>query len=234
MQPISTLSRTARRVYGVLAAVLWFGVGLSFVLDLFHVYPTLETNPNMIAFTDASAFDRVVDLASYFTIWSNALAAFVLTKLALGHWSGTPRERVLRADSVLMMSVTGIVYSYLLAGGRELQGLQHVTNSIQHYWGPALVVATWAIFGPRGWFKPSHIATAFAIPIGWLLYSLLRGVVIGAYPYPFLDVIEYGYGAVFTTIAMIIAFGMVLAALFLGLDRLLARFVGAGAADRAA
>lgn len=234
MQTAPSLSRTARRVSGVVAAVLWFGVALSFTLDLFHVYPTTETNPNMIAFTDASALDRIVDLASYFTIWSNAIAAFVLTQLALGRWKGTERERVLRADSVLMMSVTGIVYSYLLAGERELQGLQHVTNAIQHYWGPVLVVATWAIFGPRGWFKPSHIATAFAIPIAWLLYSLVRGAVIDAYPYPFLDVLEYGYGAVLTTIAMIIAFGMVLAALFLGLDRLLSRYVGAGSSERVA
>ena len=234
MQAAPNLSRTARRVYGALAAVLWFGVALSLGLDILHTYPSTETNPHMLAFTDATAIDRVVDLASYFTIWSNAIAAFVLTQLALGRWSGTERERVLRADSVLMMSVTGIVYSYLLAGERELQGLQHLTNAIQHYWGPALVVATWAIFGPRGWFKPSHIVTALAIPVVWLLYSLLRGAVIGAYPYPFVDVLEYGYGPVLTTVAMIVAFGMFLGALFFGLDRLLGRFVGAGASERAA
>jgi hypothetical protein len=234
MQPASSLSRTARRVYGALAGVLWFGVALSLVLDILHIYPTTETNPHLLAFTDASVFDRVVDLSSYFTIWSNALAAFVLTQLALGHWTGTERERVLRADSLLMMSVTGIVYSYLLAGERELQGLQHLTNAIQHYWGPALVVATWAVFGPRGWLKPSHIVTALAIPIVWLLYSLARGAAISAYPYPFVDVLEYGYGPVLTTIAMIVAFGMTLAAIFVGLDRLLGRFVGAGASKRVA
>ena len=103
-----------------------------------------------------------------------------------------------------------------------------------HPAGPALVVATWAIFGPRGWFKPSHIVTALAIPIEWLLYSLLRGAVIGAYPYPFVDVLEYGYGPVLTTVAMIVAFGMFLGALFFGLDRLLGRFVGAGASGRVA
>ncbi|MFM8944311.1 MAG: Pr6Pr family membrane protein [Actinomycetota bacterium] len=220
------MSSTAKRWFGITAGILWAGLALNLTLDIFHVYPrdpSIPMDSTLLAYTDASALDRVIDFFSYFTIWSNILAAYVCTRLARGTFDDTPRNRILRADSLLMMSVTGIVYQLLLAADANLQGLQYVTNFTEHQAGPILVVGTFLAFGPRGWLRFSTVVAALAIPIAWLLYSLARGGYMGAYPYDFLNVVKYGIGPVLMTVVQIIAFALVLGLIFLGLDRVRGR-----------
>lgn len=218
------MSTTARRWFGLTAGLLWGGLALNVALDLFHVYPVdPSVRPGLLAYTDSSALDRVIDLFSYFTIWSNIVAAYVCTKLARDSFADTAWNRILRADSILMMSITGIVYQLLLASSAHLQGLQYVTNFAEHQAGPILVVGTFLAYGPRGRLQVSHVFSALLIPIVWLTYSLVRGAYMAAYPYDFLDVATYGLGPVLTTVAMIIAFGVALGFVFLGLDRALGR-----------
>lgn len=220
------MTTTAKRWFGITAAVLWGGLALNLGLDILHVYPrdpSIPMDSTLLAFTDASAVDRVVDFFSYFTIWSNIVAAYVCTKLAQGTFHDTPRNRILRADSLLMMSVSGIVYQLLLAPSAHLRGLQYVTNATEHSVGPLLVVGTFLAFGPRARMQVAQVFSALLIPIAWLLYSLARGGFIGAYPYDFLNVAKYGIVPVLTTVAMIIAFGIALGFVFLGLDRALGR-----------
>lgn len=218
------LSRTARISFGIAAAVAWFGIGLSLVLTIFRVYPAWQTDPAIIGSTDATVFDRLVDFSSYFTNWSNILAAVVMTGLALGRFRDTPRNRVLRADSLLMMSVTGILYAYLLAADAQLTGLEHVTNFTNHTFTPISTAALWFVFGPRGWMKWWTPLAALIVPMVWLGYTVVRAVAFGVYPYPFFNAAEYGWGAVLTTAGTIIVFGAVLGYFFWAADLVLNRF----------
>jgi len=61
------------------------------------------------------------------------------------------------------------------------------------------------------------------LPIGWLIFALTRGAIIGAYPYPFLDVIKYGYGAVLINVLAILILGVIIMVILMGVDRLLSR-----------
>ena len=56
-----------------------------------------------------------------------------------------------------------------------------------------------------------------------LALELLRGAVIGAYPYGFVDVVTKGYGTVLVNSIAITLFGVVIGLVFLGIDRLLTR-----------
>ena len=51
---------------------------------------------------------------------------------------------------------------------------------------------------------------AMILPLVWLAYTLVRGVVIGAYPYPFIDVVRLGYGQVAINVGAIVVFAVVL------------------------
>ena len=53
------------------------------------------------------------------------------------------------------------------------------------------------------------VPLALLVPVLWVAWMLLRGAVIGSYPYGFVAVGERGYPAVLATIAMILAFGLV-------------------------
>jgi hypothetical protein len=53
----------------------------------------------------------------------------------------------------------------------------------------------------------------------WIAYTLIRGALVGWYPYPFLDVEEIGYWASIRNTAFVLVVAVVLMAIFTGLDR---------------
>ena len=88
---------------------------------------------------------------------------------------------------------------------------------------PLVTVIVWLVWGPRGRIDRRTVASCFAIPGVWIVYMLVRGAVVDAYPYPFVNVDAHGYGSVAVTLVVILLFGLVLALAFWGIDRLLTR-----------
>lgn len=217
----TTAARQA--LFGVNAAVAWAGVLLQFGLTAFGVYPSTNTVASQLGNPDQGALGRILDYFTYFTILSNIVVAVVLTMLALrplrdGFWF-----RVFRLDSVLMIAITGIVYNAILAASARNTGWQVLANALLHIVTPILTVAVWVIAGPRGWFSWRIVGAAYILPIAWLAFALVRGAVIGAYPYPFLDVVTKGYPYVLAYAGGIIAFAFVVLMALWGLDALARR-----------
>lgn len=227
--PSTGLSRNARVAFGITAGLGWFALALNLVLTAFAVYPSAVTLPSAFGYDNAAGIagapGRVIDYLSYFTILSNILVAVMLTALAQGRVRPTLLWRTIRMDSLIMITVTGLVFVLILAKDADLQGLQYVTNTIEHYLVPVLTVVTWLVWGPRAWLRLVTVFTALVIPILWLAYTFARGAVIGAYPYGFLDVAVLGYGKSLVNVAGVLILGIVLGLVFLGLDRLLSRGV---------
>ncbi len=214
---------TARVLYAINAAVLWVGVVLSTILAAGDYYPPNTTSPGLYGDNPLGAagfLSREIDHFSYFTVWSNILAAIVMTMLAINPTAPSSLFRVLRLDALVMMIVTGIVYNALLnTGGHE--GWDFWSNGIAHIWGPILTVLVFIIAGPRGWISSSTIFAALILPILWLAYVLIRGSVIGAYPYSFLDVNAKGMASVLAFVAQIIVFAILIGYLLKLIDWLM-------------
>lgn len=227
------LTGLSRALLTLNAAIAWLAVAISFALmavgyyknDIDPAYPTIVGN--QLDGKD-QVWERFFDWSGYFTILSNIVVAVVLTVLlrkpelftsedARGRW-----WRALRLDSVVMIAITGIVYNLLLAEGGKT-GWDFVSDSLQHDINPLLTVAVWFVAGPRGLMRPSTIAYAMALPLGWAVYAIGRGSFIGAYPYSFLDVATQGITFVVMFVLMILTFAVLLSLLLLGSDRLLAR-----------
>ncbi len=209
------------------AAVAWFGLLAQFTLSAGGFYPTTSTVLSQLGPGNpagaAGALPRIIDFLSYFTIWSNIIVAVVLTVLARTPTRDTPLLRVLRLDALLMIVITGLVYAVVLAPTISLRGWEVLANAFIHILTPIVTVVVWVVAGPRGWIRWSTIATAMILPVVWLAYTLLRGAVIGAYPYPFIDVVRLGYGQVAVNIVGVAVLGIVLGSALLGIDRLLVR-----------
>lgn len=217
------VSPWARPLFGINALVAWAGCGLQFFLSAWGVYPNTNTVPSLLGNDTQGALGRIFDYFTYFTILSNILVAVILTMLFLNPLRDGKVFRVLRLDTVLMITVTGVVYNLVLAADSKNVGWQVVANSLEHQITPILTVLVWLIVGPRGWVNLRTIAWAFALPIGWLVYALIRGAIIGAYPYPFLDVVRYGYGTVFINVLGIIVFALVILLILWGVDKAITR-----------
>jgi len=215
---------TTRRLFAIGAGITWFGLALGMALTILNVYPPVDIPPNSLGENSdglAGLFGRVVDSLSYFTNLSNLLVAVVLTMLARNPERRGAVWSAVRMDSLVMISITGLIYAIVLALDAQVEGLDIIVNAMKHYIVPAMTVLLWLLLGPRRQLTFGSVFTALVIPIAWAGYTLIRGEFIAAYPYGFLNVVAYGLPAVVVNIAGVAALGIVLGLLFWGIDRLL-------------
>lgn len=220
-----------RRAWGVVAVVAWTGVVATVLLSGLGWYAQIPPEPGLYGDTGDGAYgvlQRVVDTFSYFTIWSNIVVAVTATLLARG--SDGPRTRVLMLDALLMITVTAIVYQVLLAPSIDVQGWSLFTDPVLHVITPLLTLLVWGWVGPRGWLTVRLLPLSLVVPLLWVVWMLARGAVIDAYPYAFVAVNERGYPAALATIGAILVFGLVVAGVLTGVERVLSRRRGAAAA----
>ncbi len=222
-----TVSRAGRAAFGVTALIAAFGLVLNIVITALGTYPSTQTNATIYGYDNpdglAGVVGRTLDFLSYFTILSNIVVVIVLVALWRGRIGPTPVWRALRMDSLLMITVTGLIFVIVLRPEAHLEGMQYITNTTEHYITPVLTVVTWLIWGPRGWFRLDTVFAALVVPLLWVAYSLARGAVIDAYPYGFLDVATLGWGKALVNIGGVLVLGIVLGFIFLGIDKLLSR-----------
>lgn len=220
------MASKAKVLIGINAISAWLGFGGSLIVNTFDLVPEDEYEPHLFgphAPGMAGALTRFIDLFGYFTIWSNALVAITITMLYLNFNRNDQRFRWLRSTSILMITMTGILYHLLIAPTADPQSWNVYTNAFQHYITPVITVLVWLLIGPRNFFDFKMTISVFAIPTAYLAYTFSRGAIIDRYPYGFFDVIEYGYFSVATTLVMIYVAGYVLALLFFGLDKALSK-----------
>lgn len=171
---------------------------------------------------DGGPVARVVRFLSYFTVESNILVAVVCALLARDPSRDSRPLRVAHLDSVLCITVTGLVYVSVLRGTVELEGLELATDFVFHTLVPVLALVGWVLFGPHGRWSTGILRSALVFPVVFLAWTLVRGAVVGEYPYPFIDVTALGYPRALLNAVAVTALFAVLSGLLLLADRRLA------------
>ncbi len=137
---------------------------------------------------------RLLRLFSFFTIESNILAGVSSALLMRSAASADQRWPVLRVDALYGITLTGLVYSIVLAPLHDPKGWQDVTvNTLLHYIVPTLMVLGWLLFGPRPQVTLRVLLLALAWPLAWVTWTLIHGELSGWYPYGFVDAATHGY-----------------------------------------
>lgn len=137
---------------------------------------------------------------SYFTILSNLLIAISLTTTLISTNTSTGKyfsDIKVQTGIALNIFIVGLVYNTVLRGIWEPQGWQLVADNLLHVAVPVLYVLYWIVFIPKGSLKWKNGIQWTYFPLTYLIYSLVRGHFVGWYPYPFLNVVEFGYQKVF-------------------------------------
>ena len=226
-------TKTKRNLFGFNALSAWIGLGMSTIIELFGLVETKysgELSPTSqfghkgdYASGLAGAPERLIDLFGYFTIWSQIAVGIVMTLLYLNPTRDGKLFRVFRVDTVLMITVTGVVYNLLLGPNYPPQGLNQISSPILHTITPIVTVLIFIIAGPRGWFTLKNILAALVLPIAYVFYTLFRGAVIDKYPYDFFDVVTYGYASVIIFVMGILMASLIVAVFFWGIDKSLTK-----------
>ncbi len=156
---------------------------------------------------------RPANFFSFFTIESNLFAAAVLLWGASDATDARSTSMVdrIRGAAVLYMSITGVVYGLLLAGyQQELQTTIPWVDTVLHRIIPLVMVADWLIVPPHTRITMRAALVWLAYPLLYAAYSLVRGPLVGWYPYPFLDPDRAGGYAIVALYCLGIAAGTLL------------------------
>jgi len=152
-----------------------------------------------------------VDFFSYFTIQSNMIAVSILLWTAIRPKQVSQREiqDIFRGASVLYLAVTGIVFAVLLSN------LPLVTNPfsnmVMHQLMPVVIVLDWMLDPPSQTLSFRKATVWLAYAGGWIGYTLIRGVWVEWYPYPFLNPETVGgYAYVLFNITVILCMALLL------------------------
>jgi hypothetical protein len=168
----------------------------------------------------SSKADRIANVFCFFTVLSNLLLAATNGVLAVDPNRRSPVFSAFRLAGVLSMIVTGVVFHLALRGLHDLHGTAAAADFLLHTVSPVMAVVSWLAVGPHGVVTRSVIGMTLIYPVGWLIVTLIRGAIVGFYPYPFLDATTHGYLRVTVNCLLV-------AVLFLALA------IGAAALDRA-
>ena len=134
---------------------------------------------------------QLVNFFSFFTIDSNVLSVLVLVIgaiLAAKRKADPGWFAVARGSVVTYMAVTGVVYNLLLRGIELPQGTTLAwSNEVLHVVAPIVLVLDWLLASGRIELATRQLGAIVAFPLVWTVYTLVRGPIVGWYPYPFLN-----------------------------------------------
>jgi hypothetical protein len=187
-----------------LAALAWFSVLLQLMI-------TLHSNMQ----NGRGIGGGIVSFLGYFTILTNVLVCAALTVPLAAPGSATGRffaRSDVTAGVATSIVFVSLAYHFLLRNTWNPQGLQLVADVLLHYIIPVLFLIYWWFNFPKGALRWTYPLLWGLYPTVYLIYVLIRGRIIGSYPYGFIDPIAIGYQR-----TMINAVGLLLVFIVLGL-----------------
>jgi hypothetical protein len=133
--------------------------------------------------------------ANYFAYFTNQSNAAGVVVLALGAWLSFRRTfdpgwlmtaRMLTATFTI---ISGIVFGLIVsqAGDYNYRIVVPWSSQLLHFWIPSYVITDW-IFAPGRTAIPwRRVWLVLIYPLVWGGFTMLRGSIVGWYPYFFLD-----------------------------------------------
>ena len=203
-------TRVRHRLISLAAMLGWSGLSIQLYL-IFFARLSVE----------ASLLGGLVSFFSYFTVLTNTLVATVLTCAMTTRESAAQRwflQPWVSSAVAVSIAVVGLAYSFLLRHLWHPQGWQFIADELLHDVMPLMFLAYWWFCVPKGTLRLWHLPLWLIYPAVYFAYALLRGHLLGAYAYPFIDVATLGYPQVFVNAGGILLGFIVIALAVVGLD----------------
>ncbi|GHD79047.1 hypothetical protein CLV85_1043 [Salinibacterium amurskyense] len=165
-----------------------------------------------------------VEYYSYFTIQSSLINVVILALsglVAVRLRAESSLLGVLRASVVSYAVVTAVVYNVLLRGlpDEGYVGVQW-PNEVIHVWVPLFLLLDWLFSPARPVLRMRDVRIVVIYPVAWLAFTIVRGLLDGWFPYPFLEPNgPDGWGGVLVYVLGIAAFIIAIAIGLIAISR---------------
>jgi len=174
----------------------------------------------------ASVPETIVRYFSFFTILTNILVAVSFTQVYLKGIAATgsffTNPKTLTATAVYI-TIVGLIYNVILRFQWAPEGSAKVADELLHTLIPVAFIIFWLKFVPKQNIVWKNILPWLIYPLLYITYTLLRGPLAQWYPYPFVDVINFGYNKVFIHCIFITLAFVVVAIVFVGIAKMMSK-----------
>lgn len=202
----------------------WAGIAVGatgLALDWWAIFPseTLAGAPAPRSFPDAFIY-----FWTFFTHLTNLWLLLTYAAVLSGWgWLAWFRRPVMQASAAAFITLVMLYYHFMLAPTLDLKGALQVASYLLHYGAPIIYLVWWALYAPHGVLRFGHLPLMLLPGIGYVAWVLLRGALVGEYPYDILDAGKFGYGGVAIGVAVLLVAVSIFSAILIGLDGWLGR-----------
>jgi len=185
-----------RRIFGVLRL-------LAAVTGVIALIARFQYGLGFSAFTSSNFFAYLTVQSNMVAVVANVACGIVALRRASDPW-WMPG---LRAAVTSFLIVAGIVFAILASQAAERGYRLDVpwSDQILHYWLPAYLLLDWLLAPGERRVSWRILTIVVGYPFGWGLVTLVRGPLVGWYPYFFLDPTQisgFGEFALFSLAAL--------------------------------
>ena len=153
----------------------------------------------LTAVSPSEWFRDTVVMFSFFTNLTNLVVIFMAGALLVGkgwlyNWFKSP---VVQSAWCLYIAFVGLGFWFILGGPQNVSAWYlWIPELTAHTLSPILGVLFWYRCVEKGEVNGRHPFIWLIYPLAYLFYWLIRGPLVGYYPYFFVDVNLLGYGGV--------------------------------------
>jgi len=193
-------------------------IGLS--LDAIDIFPSVTTvspaNPVARSWPDAFVY-----FWTFFTHLTNLglllVYASAYSRARWLDWFRLPQSRAAIGAYILLV---GLYYHFMLAPTLTLTGNVAIATWLLHYVAPIAYIVWWAVGSvPHGRLNIGDLPVMLIPGLGYVGFVLLRGSVVGEYPYDILDAGKFGYLQVGMGVLTLLIAVMLFSVKFIAVDR---------------
>jgi hypothetical protein len=180
----------------------------------------------IFGYFETSATEVTIRFFSFFTIWTNILLSVYFTANLLKEESRIRKffqqPGILTAIAAYI-TLVGSVYQIVLRAIWTPHGLQIVADEFLHTIIPVFVVVFWVMYEKKQELKWRQLPRWLIFPLIYLFVAMIRGMLSGWYPYPFLDLTKLDIAHLILNITLLLGYFFFLAALFVGIGKLITK-----------
>jgi hypothetical protein len=157
-----------------------------------------------------------ISMYKYYTMQTNLFVAIWLTIALIFNYKPDKLKKikgVIKGGITIYITITFIVFAIMLSSlYNPTETIERFTNIATHYIIPIAFLLDWVFTEKTINYKWLNLVFWIIYPILYLVLAIIHGTITGDYLYPFLDVVDLGYGYFFLSVLILLA-----AFIFLGI-----------------
>lgn len=169
-----------------------------------------------------SLFYSLNHFLSYFTIIINLSFSMLLyfysahPEISVSRWF---KKSAVNGAMCVYILIVGLIFYGLLFKDSKAQGLELLATHLLHAYTPLAYLYLWYFYFRDSSLKYSDSLRWLGVPVIYFVYVIIRGQLIGKYPYFFVDIEKFGIATVGLFAAAILSFFVLVGCLLIFIDR---------------